>query len=61
MWRLYPEEKGMEVYLFIIQEENINIQICFTDFTLEEKEVVYQLVKKMSKNIENAWKETKKI
>ncbi|WP_097026817.1 MarR family winged helix-turn-helix transcriptional regulator [Clostridium peptidivorans] len=59
MWRLYPEEKGLEIYTLVIQEENRNIEICFSNFTEEEKESMYQLVKKMRKNIENDWKEIK--
>ncbi len=60
MWRLYPEKKGLEIYTFVIQEENRNIEICFDNFTEEEKQLAYQLVKKMRKNIENDWKEIKK-
>lgn len=61
MWRLYPEEKGLGIYTLVIQEENRNIEICFSNFTEEEKESMYQLVKKMRKNIENDWKEIKKF
>lgn len=61
MWRLYPEKKGLETYEFIIQEENRNIRVCFNDFTEEEKELVYKLVKKMRENIEDDWKEIKNI
>lgn len=59
MWRLYPKEKALEVYTFIIEEENRNIEVCFNDFSAEEKEIVNKLVKKMRENIENAWKEIK--
>lgn len=61
MWRLYPEEKGLELYEFVIQDENRNIKICFTNFSNEEKIIAFQLVEKMRKNIENEWKETKNI
>lgn len=61
MWRIYPEAKGKETYLFVVQEENRNVEICFDYFTDKEKEEVYQLVKKMSNNIENHWKEIKNI
>ncbi|HBP63777.1 MAG TPA: MarR family transcriptional regulator [Desulfosporosinus sp.] len=61
MWRLYPEEKGLGIYLLVIQDENRNIEICFNNFTEEEKKLAYQLVKKMRKNIENKWKEAKNI
>ena len=59
MWRLYPEEKGLEIYEFLIQDENRNIEICFNNFTVEEKDLAYKLVKNMRENIENEWKETK--
>lgn len=59
MWRLYPEVKGLEIYEFLIQDENRNIEICLNNFTTKEKEIAYQLVKKMRENIENQWKETK--
>ncbi|WP_411681287.1 MarR family winged helix-turn-helix transcriptional regulator [Clostridium thailandense] len=61
IWRLYPKEKALEVYSFIIEEENRNIKICFNNFSAEEKELVNKLVKKMRENIENDWKETKKF
>ncbi|MBV7273663.1 MarR family transcriptional regulator [Clostridiaceae bacterium UIB06] len=59
IWRLYPKEKALKVYSFIIEEENRNIEICFNNFSAEEKELVNKLVKKMRENIENDWKETK--
>ena len=61
MWRLYPEKKGLEIYEFVIQDENRNIEICFDNFTEEEKKLVYKLVEKMSQNIESDWKKIKKI
>ncbi|OBR92825.1 transcriptional regulator SlyA [Clostridium ragsdalei P11] len=59
MWRLYPKKKALDIYPFIIEEENKHIQICFHNFSSEEKEFVYKLVKKMRENIENHWKEIK--
>lgn len=61
MWRLYPKKKALEAYSFIIDEENRNIGVCFDKFNQEEKELVYELVKKMRKNIESDWKEVKKF
>jgi len=60
MWRLYPKEKGLKIYEFVIKDENRSIGICFNNFTKQEEKLVYQLVKKMRENIENEWKETKK-
>lgn len=56
MWRLDAEKKGLEIYNLVIEEENRNISVCFTNFTEEEKESVLQLVKKMRENIENDWR-----
>jgi DNA-binding MarR family transcriptional regulator len=61
MWRLYPEKKGFEIYNLVIQEENRNVEMCFNNFSEKEKESAYYLVKKMRENIENEWKEIKKI
>lgn len=59
MWRLYPRERALEIYTFIIEEENRNIGICLNNFSVEEKELVSKLVKRMRENIENDWKEIK--
>ncbi|WP_231016525.1 MULTISPECIES: MarR family winged helix-turn-helix transcriptional regulator [Clostridium] len=61
MWRLYPKKKALETYSVIIDEENRNIGVCFDKFSEKEKELVYELVKKMRKNIESNWKEVKKF
>jgi len=59
MWHLFPSAKAKEAYSYIIQEENQNIESCFNGFNLEEKEAVFQLLKKMRENIEQDWKELK--
>lgn len=61
MWRLYAKEKGYETYTLVIEEENRNIAVCFTNFTEAEKESAQLLVKKMRENIENDWKILKKV
>lgn len=61
MWRLFPKAKALNAYEEIIEEENRNIDICFNNFSVEEKNTVYELVKKMSENIEDHWKETKNL
>ena len=58
-WHLYPSTKAKEVYQYIIQEENRNIEICFTGLGLEERDIVYQLLRRMRENIEQNWKEVK--
>jgi len=58
-WHLYPSLKAQEIYQYIIQEENRSIEICFTGLSFAEQDVVYQLLKKMRKNIEENWQEMK--
>jgi Transcriptional regulators len=54
-YKLYPTPKAMELYELVIEEENTNIGICFKDFSMEEMTMVYELVKRMSNNIESVW------
>jgi DNA-binding MarR family transcriptional regulator len=56
---LYPTEKALEIYNVIINEENRSIDICFKDFSENEKILAYQLVKKMQENIESGWYDLK--
>ncbi|MEN6386454.1 MAG: MarR family transcriptional regulator [Phycisphaerales bacterium] len=58
-WHLFPCGKAQEIYQYIIQEENRNIEICFTGLSIEERDTVYRLLKRMSENIEHDWKELK--
>jgi len=60
MWHLFPSLQAQEIYPYIIQEENRNIEICFDRFSPEERDTVYQLLKRMRENIEQDWKELKK-
>jgi DNA-binding MarR family transcriptional regulator len=59
--RLYPTEKGLESYSNLIDEENRNIAICFKNFSEDEKNIVTEMIIKMSKNIEAEWKASKLI
>lgn len=61
MWRLFPENKALNAYEKIIEEENRNIRICFNNFSEEEKSTVYKLIKRMSENIEDDWKRSKNL
>ena len=60
MYKLFPTEKSLNVYRAVIEEENKHIAICFKDFTEDEKNQVYQIVKKMKENMESNWCELKK-
>jgi len=59
--RLYPTEKGLKSYDDIIDEENKNIAICLKGFSAEERNIITELIKKMSNNIESEWKSSKLI
>jgi DNA-binding MarR family transcriptional regulator len=56
MWRLYATDEAKRVYPIIIDEENRNIALCFCGFSENQKQLVYNLVKKMRENIEAEWK-----
>lgn len=58
-YKLFPTQKSLEVYDFIIEEENKNIEICLDGFTEEERIMINKLVKRMSQNIEEDWKNKK--
>lgn len=60
IWRLYPMQKALDLYSIIIEEENKNIRVCFSDMTAGEEEAAYNLVRKMRESIEKEWGLTKK-
>ncbi|BBB91404.1 MAG TPA: MarR family transcriptional regulator [Methylomusa anaerophila] len=60
MWHLFPSPKAQEIYAYIIQDENKNIETCFTGFSPEEREAVYKLLKRMRENIEQDWRDLKR-
>lgn len=60
-YNLMPTDKALEIYDYIIEEENLNLGICFKGLSEEEKEIAMTLVEKMSKNLEERWKDVKEI
>ncbi len=58
---LYPSSQSLDIYKEIIKEENKTIEICFKDFYEAQIESVYELIKKMRKNMEEDWYEIKKV
>lgn len=54
-YKLTPTKKALEIYEFLIEEENKQIEICFKDFSEEEKQMATKLIKRMSENIEEYW------
>jgi len=59
MWHLFPSEKALEIYPYIIHEENRYIDACFKGFSQEERDTVFRLFKRMGENIEQHWKALK--
>lgn len=59
-YKLYPTLRALEVYDWVIEEENMNIGICLKGFTSEEIMMVCELVGRMSRNMEAVWHELKK-
>ena len=57
--KLYPTPKALDVYEMIIREENANLELCFRDFTPEERARACELVQRMSANLEPVWHEIK--
>lgn len=55
MWRLYPLKKALEAYDYIIQEENRVNQDYYNNFYKEEKNSLYEFLKKLRENIEEDW------
>lgn len=59
-YKLTPTEKALEIYNKIMEEEAKQMEISFSGFSEEEKQVATDLMEKMSKNIENYWFEIKR-
>lgn len=59
-YKLTPTEKALEIYNKIMEEETKQVEISFSGFSEEEKQVATDLMEKMSKNIENYWFEIKR-
>ena len=60
-YQLFPTQKALAVYELVIAEENTNIDLCFKGFTVAEINQTYQLVKRMSNNIESVWYDLKNL
>jgi hypothetical protein len=48
-------QKALDLYSVIIEEENKNVRVCFSDMTAGEEKNVYTLVRKMRESIEKEW------
>lgn len=58
--KLYPTEKGENVYPFIIRENDHSNMVALAGFSGEEIETISQLLQRVRKNIEIDWEFVKK-
>jgi DNA-binding MarR family transcriptional regulator len=58
-WCLFPSDRAKDIYEYIIQEENKNIELCLTGLNSEERSTICKLLGKMSENISSEWHELK--
>ncbi|WP_019394461.1 MarR family winged helix-turn-helix transcriptional regulator [Priestia filamentosa] len=58
--KLFPTEKGREVYPFLRREGDHSEKVALTGFSEQEREEVFQLVQRIRKNIEGDWEAVKK-
>lgn len=59
MCHLSPSERALEVYKYVIAEENRNITVCLAGLSIAEREQAQRLLRIMRENIESDWKELK--
>ena len=55
-YKLKPTQEAINIYDFVIEEENRNIKVCFKNFNEEEKTLATNFIKRMTENTEDDWK-----
>lgn len=58
--RLYPTEKGKNVYPFLKREGEYSEKVALSGFTKEETEMIFSLLQRVRENIEGDWEAVKK-
>ena len=58
--KLYPTEKGKQVYPFLQREGEHSNQVALSGFSKEETEMLMNLLQRVRKNIEVDWEYVKK-
>lgn len=58
--KLFPTEKGVNVYPFLKREGDYSNKVALSGFSEEEIDQIYQLLQKVRKNIEVEWDFVKK-
>ncbi|GAA0435795.1 MarR family transcriptional regulator [Agaribacter marinus] len=58
--KIYPTNKGDNVYPFIKRENNYSNSVALEGFSESEEEIIFSLLQRVSKNIEKDWEFVKK-
>ncbi|MEJ9231338.1 MarR family transcriptional regulator [Peribacillus sp. FSL K6-1552] len=58
--KLYPTDKGENVYPFLKKEGEYTDKVALSGFSFEETETIFHLLQKVRKNIEVDWEFVKK-
>ncbi|MEH6947801.1 MarR family winged helix-turn-helix transcriptional regulator [Peribacillus sp. Hz7] len=58
--KLFPTEKGTNVYPFLIREHNYSDMVALAGFSESEVETIFDLLQRVRKNIEKEWEFVKK-
>ncbi|RHW36738.1 MarR family transcriptional regulator [Lysinibacillus yapensis] len=58
--KLYPTQKGMQVYPFLKREGEHSNKVALDGFSEQEAETIFHLLQRVRKNIEGDWESVKK-
>ncbi|MDT8862087.1 MarR family transcriptional regulator [Alkalihalobacillus sp. MEB130] len=58
--KLFPTERGKQVYPFIKRENDYSNQVALEGFSAEEVETIHHLLQRVRKNVEVDWELVKK-
>lgn len=57
---LFPTEKGLEVYPFIMREHAHSHSVALDGFSEDEADILLRLIRRVRKNVEKDWEYVKK-
>lgn len=58
--KLFPTEKGQQIYPFIKRENDYSNQVALQGFSDDEVETIFNLLQRVRKNVEKDWEYVKK-
>lgn len=58
--KLFPTEKGQQIYPFIIREHEYSNHVALNGFTETEADIMFTLLQKIRSNVEKDWELVKK-